>query len=197
MARLQGGGSRRSYGTTANSQVTAVTTYNGSLLFGATVNGLVRLHRSNGTPAGTTSIANFRSITQPTLANGSLYFVARTIASGDELWKLTGAGSPVMVKDINPNGASNPSQLTKCQWQVVLYRGRWCSRSRNVGEQRYRKPVLSGSRCQSWIGQFRSHKFWETKRHCLLCGHRSRHYRPRAVENQWLVLRCAIGAGLE
>ncbi len=107
-------------GTTANSQVTAVTTYNGSLLFGATVNGLVRLHRSNGTPAGTTTIANFRSITQPTLANGSLYFVARTIASGDELWKLTGAGSPVMVKDINPNGASNPSQLTNANGRLYF-----------------------------------------------------------------------------
>lgn len=89
--------------------------------FSARIGNVVKLFRSNGKPSGTTAIsAGFQSITQSQVANGTLYFVGKNLANGEELWKVPTSGPPVLVKDINPSGSSSPSQLTNANGKLYF-----------------------------------------------------------------------------
>jgi ELWxxDGT repeat protein len=54
----------------------------------------------------------FESVSELTDVAGSLYFKGcRSVQGSCELWRIA-AGTPVLVRDIHPNGSSNPSDLT-------------------------------------------------------------------------------------
>jgi ELWxxDGT repeat protein len=62
----------------------------------------VELWRSDGTPGGTSKVAGNVHIYNPVSLDGSVYFIAGDDAHGLELWKTSGAGGAVMVKDLVP-----------------------------------------------------------------------------------------------
>ncbi len=91
-----------------------------TLYFSADDGSGIELWKSTGTSATTTKVKDFVSGTSGgnpeylTNVNGTLYFVAYTVANGRELWKSDGTESgTVLVKDIlRIKGSSNPAFLT-------------------------------------------------------------------------------------
>lgn len=96
--------------------------YQGQLYFPARVDGFWKLHRSPGTHTGTTALSTlFQSIGQMAVEGSTLYFAAKTNAYGTELWKVTGSGSPQLVKDIHPgSSSSNPSNFVSMNGQLYF-----------------------------------------------------------------------------
>ena len=94
------------------SDPSALSKFNGKLYFGATVDNDRNLWISDGTTAGTKSLANVipESFTE---FDNKLYFSGSDGVNGRELWVSDGttAGTK-LVADINPNGSSNPEDLT-------------------------------------------------------------------------------------
>lgn len=72
----------------------------------------VAFFRTDGTPSGTVSIANYLAFAQPMEMNGNLYFVG---GYGDlELWKSDGTSEGThLLKIINPGGYSDIGYLTE------------------------------------------------------------------------------------
>lgn len=81
------------------------------------------LWKSDGTVAGTSEVAAlFIGINNLTNINGTLYFLGKTTATGEELWRSDGtAVGTVMVADINPGSAdSSPSGMTLINGKVYF-----------------------------------------------------------------------------
>ena len=78
-------------------------------------NGQFRLSRSDGTPAGTTTLsATFTGVGPATVFNNMILFGGSTAEFGNELWKLASTGEPELVKDINVGtGPSLPSEFVE------------------------------------------------------------------------------------
>ncbi len=86
-----------------------LTVFQGEVFF-ATTAGLMR---SNGTADGTTLVSSLRSVAELTATSTTLFFRASRNNNFDvELFKSDGTDAgTVRVKDINPNGPSNPTSL--------------------------------------------------------------------------------------
>jgi ELWxxDGT repeat protein len=130
---------------------------NGFLLFAADddVHGY-QLWKSNGTEAGTTMVKLINpsgasmdysatgcpvSVTPcpypfQAVLKGTLFLVAKDATHGYELWKSNGSDTGTkMVKDINPGGSSNPTNLTPVCDQLffVVNNGLWASDGTEAG----------------------------------------------------------------
>ncbi len=87
-----------------------------------------QLWKSNGTDEGTFKVFDIHSgllnneeyIGNLTTKGDQLFFVGNDIEHGKELWVLNTGIQPPHLLDINPNGSSNPSNLTIVDDQLVF-----------------------------------------------------------------------------
>jgi ELWxxDGT repeat protein len=135
-----------------------LTAYQGQLYFvgndGATGN---ELWRTNGTPAGTTMVANINPgagdahVQALTVSGSKLYFVADDGTHGFELWMHDGS-SVTQLKDIMPNSeSSHPKELTDVDGKLYFSaldhshgRELWVSNGTPSGTMLYH-DVVSGA----------------------------------------------------
>jgi ELWxxDGT repeat protein len=101
----------------------AFITYNGNILFGATVDGQNGLWKTNGTSAGTVSVKNLTYGGGNTYAvyNNVVYFAANDGTNGNELWKTDGTtANTTMLKDIR-SGSADSNPVSFAELNDILY----------------------------------------------------------------------------
>jgi ELWxxDGT repeat protein len=98
-----------------------LTNVNGTLFFAAGNGSNQVVYRTDGTPAGTTSVGG-GFVSDLTNVNGTLFFDANDITHGHELWKSNGVpAGTVMVQDINPGSAwSSANNITNVNGTVFF-----------------------------------------------------------------------------
>jgi ELWxxDGT repeat protein len=94
------------------SSVKNFTISNGSLFFTAVETTSLELFKTDGTTGGTVKVTPMTP-SKLISCNDQLFFTSNSTEQGIELYKTDGTeGGTQLVKDINPNGNSNPNYLT-------------------------------------------------------------------------------------
>ncbi|MFC5411899.1 ELWxxDGT repeat protein [Larkinella bovis] len=105
---------------------------NGNILYFSADNGTVgrELWKTDGTAEGTRMVKDINPAgssmdaylaSQLVVYNGNVYFGAKTVAYGLELWVSDGTSAgTVLVKNCNPTGDGNPQYLTVCNGKLFF-----------------------------------------------------------------------------
>jgi ELWxxDGT repeat protein len=96
-------------GLAGNQDINTFVELNDVLYFSPT--GLNRFDGTTVSKVGSTTVHSSNPSSFTDAGGGITYFAADDGVHGMELWKSNGIGDASMVKDINPSGASNPSQF--------------------------------------------------------------------------------------